>query len=75
MAWKTAEGTKHTCGGPKFGKLADGCPRCEELKAGAPSRSWGGSLKRQNEARQSEAIRVHDCRLSHCGVVCTFGEW
>ncbi|MFE2693651.1 hypothetical protein [Streptomyces mirabilis] len=27
--------TRHTCGGPVFGRLTDGCPRCDELSAGA----------------------------------------
>ena len=27
--------TKHTCGGPVFGRRTAGCPRCEELPAGA----------------------------------------
>lgn len=27
--------TQHTCGGPKFGRLTAGCPRCDELRAGA----------------------------------------
>lgn len=32
--------TLHTCGGPVFGRLTPGCPRCEELGAGAPTRQW-----------------------------------
>ncbi|MGW4784923.1 hypothetical protein [Streptomyces sp. NPDC004230] len=32
--------TRHTCGGPKYGRLAAGCPRCDELLGGAkPIRS------------------------------------
>lgn len=34
--------TLHTCNnglGPDFGRLTQGCPRCEELRAGAPARS------------------------------------
>lgn len=37
-------GTEHTCnggGGPVWGRKTRGCPRCEELLAGAPSRTWG----------------------------------
>jgi hypothetical protein len=30
--------TAHTCGGPKFGRKTPGCPRCDELLAGAPAR-------------------------------------
>jgi len=34
----------HTCGGPIFGRLTDGCPRCDQLKGGAkPKRGWGYS--------------------------------
>lgn len=34
--------TLHTCNdgcGPDFGRLTQGCPRCDELRAGAPTRS------------------------------------
>ena len=77
MAWKTQDpnATKHTCGGPKFGHLTPGCPRCEELKAGAAVRSWGGQLKRDNEARLIQAIHAHDCKASKCGPVCTAFDW
>lgn len=37
-------GTPHTCnggGGPVWGRKTRGCPRCEELLAGAPARTWG----------------------------------
>jgi len=27
--------TRHSCGGPVFGRLTDGCPRCDELRDGA----------------------------------------
>jgi len=30
--------TQHTCGGPTFGRKTPGCPRCDELLAGAPAR-------------------------------------
>jgi hypothetical protein len=40
--------TKHTCGGPVFGRLAEPgtCPRCDELRAGAPVRQWAGAAVR-----------------------------
>jgi len=63
--------TKHTCGGPSFGRLTSGCPRCEELKAGAKPVQW----RKSDEARQIREIREHDCRVSGCGPVCTFGDW
>lgn len=58
-----------------FGRKVEGCPRCEELGAGAvPVKGWGSEAKAR-EARQLAAIRHHDCQRSHCGPVCTFGEW
>lgn len=35
MAWAKSTTTKHTCGGPAFGRKTPGCPRCDELLAGA----------------------------------------
>ena len=32
---------EHTCGGPSFGRLTAGCPRCDDLQAGADPVSWG----------------------------------
>ena len=34
--------TKHTCGGPVFGRRTAGCPRCEELACGAQPVRFGG---------------------------------
>lgn len=37
-------GTEHTCNGgngPMWGRKLPGCPRCDELLAGAPARTWG----------------------------------
>ena len=42
--------TKHTCGGPVFGKKTIGCPRCDELLAGAPAVKGWGSLKKKTSA-------------------------
>ena len=70
--------TVHTCGGPVFGRLTDGCPRCDELKAGAAPVQWSPSRRerdrRDDELRAAE-IRAHDCRTARCGIVCTFGQW
>lgn len=60
--------------GANFGRKIDGCPRCEELKAGASPVSWSWT-KRAAEQRQLQAIRRHNCKESNCGIVCTFGEW
>ena len=37
-----AKTTKHSCGGPVFGRLATRgtCPRCDELHAGAVGTVW-----------------------------------
>lgn len=72
--------TKHTCGGPSFGRLTDGCPRCDELKAGAPARRLSpgheASLRLREINRRNEAMRPkHNCQTSGCGPVCTWGEW
>lgn len=73
--------TKHTCNngfGPSFGKKTTGCPRCDELLAGAPARQWRGvELKKYNEKvdrlyREAHAIRHAN---GECGVVCTAMEW
>jgi hypothetical protein len=70
--------TKHTCGGPKWGKLTDGCPRCDELRGGAAPVRWTGS-GRDRGRLELDRYRVermlHDCKRSGCGPVCTFGDW
>lgn len=58
-----------------FGRKDPSCPRCQELLAGAPPRKGWNHTKREQERRQIEAIERHDCRVSGCGVVCTFGDW
>jgi hypothetical protein len=67
--------TKHTCNGPVFGKLTPGCPRCDELKSGAPVREWASTRNARFEASRREAVRSHDCKKSNCGPVCTYGDW
>lgn len=59
---------------PRFGQKFDGCPRCEELKAGAEPVRWAKSRRQQDEERAAE-IRAHDCTVSGCSIVCTFGDW
>ena len=88
MAWTKTNGTKHTCGGPSFGRLTAGCPRCDELAAGAPARQWAGMGRRQRCACgnwtepgefttlcRSCQIRRHDCQAARCGAVCTAFDW
>lgn len=67
--------TKHTCGGPVFGRRTPGCPRCDELIAGAEPVKWSQRLQKEQDQRYMDEIRNHDCKKSGCGPVCTFGEW
>lgn len=53
---------KHTCGGPSFGRLTAGCPRCEELQGGAEPRAW-------NIRKPEPAHRCTD----KCKPMCTWG--
>jgi len=72
--------TKHTCGGPVFGRLAPRgqCKRCDELLFGMPAVKWNSS-RRDHDARQVAANRAHFASDHHrsgkCGPVCTFGDW
>ena len=74
----TPRTTRHTCGGPAFGRKTPGCPRCDELTAGAQPVRWRES-RRQEDARRSAEWREHFASERHtsggCGPVCTFGEW
>ncbi len=77
MAWqsKGQAGTAHSADcKAAFGRKDMTCPRCQELAAGAPARSWG-SERRANELRVLAEIRAHDCQKSGCGPVCTACEW
>lgn len=62
-----------------FGRKDPDCARCKELLNGAaPRKGWQADYyaqKKINDARFLNEIRNHDCVKSHCGVVCTFGEW
>ena len=79
MAWNTYEpiSTKHTCGGPVFGRKTKGCPRCDELIGGAePKKSWT-YIRDMNEALEREYRLEHreTCSKQPCGPVCTNGQW
>jgi hypothetical protein len=73
MAWTKSTTTKHTCGGVKFGRKTAGCPRCDELIAGAKPAVW--NTRNKSEASFIDAIRRHSCHASKCGVVCTAFDW
>lgn len=83
----SATNTKHSCQPEQraFGRRAEGCPRCDELKNGAPARDgWQKAYfgRKAEERRQSElmdqnvrnGLCVCGARKGHA-VVCTFGEW
>lgn len=76
MTWTKSTTTKHTHD-VVFGRKVDGCPRCQELTAGAAPVKWSGDLYRrqEQEAERVRAIRTHNCKERGCGPVCTFGEW
>lgn len=57
-----------------FGRKVDGCPRCTELKLGMPVRTWN-NYRRDFDAQRLRDIRAHDCKVSRCGPVCTFGDF
>lgn len=63
----------------KFTKVAGVCPRCDELKAGAPSRDgWQKqyyTTKKKHEEQFNRELKAHNCQASKCGPVCTFGDW
>jgi len=75
--------TKHTCNsgrGPSFGRKTAGCPRCDELLAGAEPRTLRWAPQKGDDYELSSAeIRDHFRSQKHrsggCGPVCTFGDW
>ena len=61
----------HSCGGPVFGRLTSGCPRCDELAGGAaPRQGWG-----RRSRYDGRGYGRHSCRESNCGPICTWGDW
>jgi hypothetical protein len=71
--------TKHTCGGPVFGRRTAGCPRCDDLLAGARPVTRQAREDRERTAWRALEIRAHFTSWKHrsggCGPVCTFGDW
>jgi hypothetical protein len=66
--------TKHNHA-PRFGQKFDGCPRCDELKAGAEPVRWSYPSRREQDEERCAEIRAHDCQTAGCSIVCTFGDW
>ena len=83
MSWAktTTPTTKHTCNdgnGPAFGRKTPGCPRCDELLAGAAPVQWKRETARQADARRSAEWDAHFASERHrteCRHCCTFGDW
>jgi hypothetical protein len=85
MSWAKSNTTKHTCGGPVFGKKTPGCPRCDELIAGADAVQWARTRSKRcacgmlceigDYVCRSCQIRAHNCAASNCGPVCTAFDW
>ena len=83
----TKQAAQHTCGGPAFGRKTPGCPRCDELLAGAPARqqAWRETRKCRCGAPAQKGyiaaicrrceMAAHDCNASKCGAVCTAFQW
>jgi hypothetical protein len=70
--------TRHTCNdgqGPHFGRRTPGCARCDELDNGAQPVVWSGTRRAREERAAIAVVRAHDCAVSRCGPVCTFGDW
>lgn len=83
---RPAERTQHSCNGgrgPAFGRKTPGCPRCDELLAGAePRQGWshkGPFSGPQADAERSADLQAHFASDRHrsggCGQVCTYGDW
>ena len=53
--------TKHTCGGPVFGKRTAGCPRCDELSAGAAPVKW--NIRKADTFRASDYCHHNETPL------------
>jgi hypothetical protein len=71
--------TRHTHGA-NFGRRVAGCPRCDELKAGAPPVQWNWTRAKAIDAEFQRACAAHFApggphATGRCGPVCTFGEY
>jgi hypothetical protein len=81
MAWTKSTTTPHTCGGPVFGRKTPGCPRCDEMLAGAAPVTWDWAEKKRRDDEMTR--RMHTAHFAaggphsrgECGPVCTFGDW
>ncbi len=58
--------TQHTCGGPKFGRLTEGCPRCDELRGGAEPVRFGTRDKDRPKTTPHTHQVVYGRRVAGC---------
>lgn len=70
--------TRHTHG-PNFGRRVAGCPRCNELTAGAEPVRWAKDKARRAAAQFERACTAHFApggphARGDCRPVCTFGD-
>lgn len=70
MAWSKSNTTKHSCGGVVFGKKTKGCPRCDELLAGATPTKWAFTIAKEREEGFMRALRAHSCKSHGCLSIC-----
>ena len=70
MAWAKSNTTKHTCGGVTFGRKTKGCPRCDELLAGATPTKWGSTIAKESEESFLRDLRSHNCKSHGCLIIC-----
>lgn len=79
MSWtRTTTTTRHTCGGPAWGRRTAGCPRCDELAGGAEPVRWARSRSPWDEAQEIRWLQEHlasERHARHCRPVCTYGDW
>lgn len=74
--------------GPAFGRKVPGCPRCDELLAGAPARQLSphrqamadtAAKRTADEEAHLADMRAHFASEKHrtggCGTVCTAFQW
>lgn len=69
MAWingRTTHGAHNHA--PNFGRYIAGCTRCEDLRSGK------AQPVRFTQPDTRPYYR-HSCTESHCGAICTAGEW
>lgn len=57
-----------------WGRKDPQCPRCQDLLNGARPIVWNSS-KKDRDLAFSRSLKSHNCTVSNCGPICTFGDW